>query len=202
MQVRKGKPPGSGQLARTGVELSREARVRLHWMDFYRRARNVARTCCHFGISRQTFYRWQRRYDPFDLTTLEAASHRPHRRRQPTWSSTLEEKVLLLRLQFPRWGKDKLAVLLRQQKLPVSTSMVGRILTHLKRQGQLVEPLPSRTPGSRRALRPRPYAVRKPKQYAISQPGDLVQVDTLDVRPSPAWSSNSSPLAMWSPAGT
>ena len=37
MQVRKGKPPGSGRLARTGVELSREARVRLSWMDFYRR---------------------------------------------------------------------------------------------------------------------------------------------------------------------
>src|SRR5271167_4418309 len=183
MQVRRGKPPGSGQLARTGVELSREARVRLHWMDFYRRCRNVARTCRHFGISRQTFYRWLRRYDPFDLTSLEAASHCPHRRRQPTWSATLEEKVLLLRLQFPRWGKDKLAVLLRQEKLPVSTSMVGRILTHLKRQGRLVEPPRSGVPGSRRALRPRPYAVRKPKQYAVS----------------PGWSSNSSPLAMWSP---
>ena len=87
--------------------------------------------------------------------------------------------------QNPRWGKDKLAVLLRQQQQPVSTSMVGRILTHLKRQGRLVEPLRSATPGSRRTLRPRPYAVRKPKQYAVSQPGDLVQVDTLDVRPIP-----------------
>jgi putative transposase len=185
MQVRNGKPPGSGQLARTGVELSREARVRLHGMDFYHRCHNVARTCRHFGISRQTFYRWLRRYDPFDLTSLEAASHCPHRRRRPTWSSTLEERVLLLRLQFPRWGKDKLAVLLRQQTLPLSTSMVGRILTHLKRQGRLVEPPRSGVPGSRRALRPRPYAIRKPKQYAVSEPGDLVQVDTLDVRPIP-----------------
>lgn len=185
MQVHRGKPPGSGQMARTGVELSREAGVRLHWMDFYRRCRNVARTCRHFGISRQTFYRWRCRYDPYDLTSLEAGSHRPHRRRQPTWSSTLERRVLLLRLQFPRWGKDKLAVLLRQEKLPVSTSMVGRILTHLKRQSRLVEPRRGPVPGSRRALRPRPYAVRKPKQYAVSQPGDLVQVDTLDVRPIP-----------------
>src|ERR1035437_7152239 len=114
MQVRKGKPPGSGRLARTGVELSREARGRLAWMDFYRRCRNVARTCRHFGISRQTFYRWQRRYDPYDLTTLEERSHCSRRRRQPTWSFPLEEKVLRLRLQFPRWGKDKLAVLLRR----------------------------------------------------------------------------------------
>lgn len=185
MQVRKGKPPGAGHLARTGVELSREARVRLAWMDFYRSTHNVALTCRHFGISRQSFYRWQHRYDPYDLSSLEARSHCPRRRRQPTWSFLLEERVLLLRLQFPRWGKDKLAVLLRQQKLLASTSMVGRILTQLKRQGRLIEPPRSGVPGSRRALRPRPYAVRKPKQYAVSQPGDLVQVDTLDVRPLP-----------------
>ena len=185
MQVHKGKPPRSGRLAGTGVELSRDARVRLAWMDFYRRCRNVARTGRHFGISRQTFYRWQRRYDPYDLTTLEERSHCPRQRRQPTWSFPLEEKVLTLRLQFPRWGKDKLAVLLRRQQLPISVSMVGRILSSLKRQGRLVEPPRTGVPGSRRALRPRPYAVRKPKQYAVFEPGDLVEVDTLDVRPVP-----------------
>ena len=58
-----------------------------------------------------------------------------------------------LRLQFPRWGRDKLAVLLRRQQLPVSTSMVGRILRQLKRQGRLVEPPRTGVPGSRRALR-------------------------------------------------
>ena len=170
MQIRKGKPPGSGRLARTGEELSREERVRLAWMDFYRRSGNVAHTCRHFGISRQTFYRWQRRYDPYDLTTLEERSYCPRRRRQPTWSCSSEERVLTLRLQFPRWGKDKLAVLLGRQRLSVSISMVGRILTRLKRQGRLVEPprtgfpdrgvlsAPARTrcanPSSTRCLRP------------------------------------------------
>jgi len=185
MQIRKGKPSGSGRLARVGVELSREARVRLGWMDFYGGCDNVVHTCRHFGISRQTFYRWQRRYDPFDLASLEERSHRPRQCRQPTWAFPLEEKVLGLRLQFPRWGKDKLAVLLRRQKLAVSVSMVGRILTRLRRQGRLVEPPRTGVPGSRRGLRPRPYAVRKPREYAASKPGDLVEVDTLDVRPIP-----------------
>ena len=36
-----------------------------------------------------------------------------------------------------------------------------------------------------REARTRPYAIRKPKQYAVSRPGDLVEVDTLDVRPLP-----------------
>jgi putative transposase len=154
-------------------------------MDFYRKSENVALTCRHFGISRRTFYRWQKRYEPLNLTTLEERSHCPHYRRQPTWSFLLESKVLQLRLQFPRWGKDKLAVLLGQQAETVSTSMVGRILTRLKQRGQLVEPPRLAVPGSRRALRLRPYAVRKPKQYAVSLPGDLVEVDTLDVRPVP-----------------
>jgi transposase InsO family protein len=55
MQIRKGKPPGSVRLAGIGVELGRQARVRLAWMDYYRRTKNVAQTCRHFGISRQTF---------------------------------------------------------------------------------------------------------------------------------------------------
>jgi len=185
MQAKQGKPLRSGQLKSTGVELSREGQVRLGWMDFYRRSGNAALTCRRFGISRQTFYRWLKRYEPLDLTSLESGSHRPRRCRRPTWSFHFEEKVLGLRLQFPRWGKDKLVVLLRNQGLRLSTSMVGRILAHLKRQGRLVEAPRPGGKGSRRALRVRPYAVRKPKQYVVSQPGDLVQVDTMDVRPVP-----------------
>jgi putative transposase len=185
MQAKHGKPPRSARLKTVGVELSREARVRLSWMDFYGETKNVALTCRRFGISRQTFYRWRRRYDAMDLTSLESGSHRARRCRRPTWSFLLEEKVLTLRLHFPRWGKDKLVVLLRNQNLRLSTSMVGRILTHLKQQGRLVEAPRAGVKGSRRGLRVRPYAVRKPKQYAVSAPGDLVQVDTMDVRPVP-----------------
>src|SRR4249919_1882996 len=124
MQAKSGKPARSARLAAVGVELSRGAQVRLDWMDFYRRTENVALTCRHFGISRQTFYRWLKRYEPLDLSSLEERSHCPHHCRQPTWSFPLERKVLQLRLQFPRWGKDKLAVLLRSPAQPVSTSMV------------------------------------------------------------------------------
>jgi putative transposase len=159
--------------------------VRLSWMDFYRDTQNVALTCRRFGISRQTFYRWRKRYEPLDLTSLEERSHRPHQVRRPTWSFLFERKVLTLRLQFPRWGKDKLAVLLRRSGEQVSISMVGRILARLKDSGRLVESPRLAVPGSRRRLRVRPYAVRKPKQYAVFRPGDLVEVDTVEVRPVP-----------------
>lgn len=62
--------------------------------------------------------------------------------------------------------------------------MVGRILSNLKARGVLKEP---RLTGisTRKPVWRRPYAVRKPKGYAVKGPGDLVQVDTLDVRPLP-----------------
>jgi transposase InsO family protein len=92
--------------------------------------------------------------------------------------------VKCLREQYPRWGKDKLAVLLGRQGLQVSVSMVGRILSHLKRTGRLVEPLRARVKTRKRA-RCRVYAVRKPKDYVAKEPGDIVQLDTMDVYPLP-----------------
>jgi putative transposase len=80
---------------------------------YYFHGRNAARTCRRFGISRQTFYCWKRRFDRHDLSTLEEHSHRSRSVRQPTWTPELAERVLSLRKQYPRWGKDKLAAPLR-----------------------------------------------------------------------------------------
>ncbi len=196
MQIHDGELPRARQLARTGKELSREARVRLGWMDFYRRGRNVARTCRHFGISRQTFYRWRRRYDPQNLATLEPRSHRPHRRRQPTWSPALAGRVLALRQQFPRWGKDKLVVLLAREQRQVSTSMVGRILTQMKRQGRLLEPPLARAWPVRAApcvLVLMPCA--DPSGTQSLAPAIWCKSIRSTSVPCPAWSSNSSPPA-------
>jgi len=173
------------RLGRADVALSAGAKRRLKWFDYYRaRGCNARLTCRHFDLSPQTFYRWLRRYNPNDLTTLEDRKRRPRWVRQPTWNAALERAVLDLRRQYPRWGKDKLQVLLAGQGRQVSVSMVGRILARLKRRGLLVEPRPQ-VISARRPWRPRPYAVRKPKDYLPSAPGDLVEVDTLDVRPLP-----------------
>src|SRR5574337_1362499 len=140
MQIRWGKVPKARELSRFGYALSRPAQLRLQWMSHYlQHGRNAAFTCRHFGITRQTFYRWWRRYDPHELTSLEDRSHRPHHRRRPTWTAAQTQAVLDLRREYPRWGKDKLAVLLARKGFRLSTSMVGRILGDLKRRGVLVE---------------------------------------------------------------
>ena len=87
------------------------------------------------------------------------------------------------RQQYPRWGKDKLVVLLRRDGHQASTSTVGRIIDHLKQRRLLLEPL-RLVPVSKQRP-PRPYGVRKPKEYMAREPGDIVQLDSLDLRPLP-----------------
>jgi len=185
MQIRWGKPPRVRQLADSGWELSRDAVRRLRWMTHYlQHDRNATFTCRHFGISRQCFYRWWRRYDPHNLATLEARSHRPHRLRRPTWSPEHAQRVLVLRRQYPRWGKDKLRALLPKQGCSFSVSMIGRILADLKRRGVLDEPPRSSVlVRQRRKLRQRPWATRKPRFWRVREPGDLVALDSKQVRP-------------------
>ena len=185
MQIRWGKVPKARELSRFGYALSRPAQLRLQWMTHYlQHGRKAAFTCRHFGISRQTFYRWRRRYDRHDLSSLEDHSHRPRQLRRPTWTAAQAQAVLLLRRQYPRWGKDKLVVLLRRTGIRLSTSMVGRILGDLKRRGVLVEAPPTADHKARRKrMRGRPWARRKPRFWPIRQPGDLVQLDTKEIRP-------------------
>lgn len=176
--------PGARRLASI-PELSKQARQRLKWFDHYEsHGHNARLTCCYFGISRQTFYRWKRRYNPHHLESLEDRPRRPKHVRQPTASPELVAAVLKLREEYPRWGKDKLVVLLRQEGYQASTSMVGRIIRRLKARGLLREPVRNHVSAHRRGIK-RPYAVRKPKNYQVIEPGDLIQLDTLDIRPLP-----------------
>jgi putative transposase len=92
--------------------------------------------------------------------------------------------VVKLREEYPRWGKDKLVILLQQESYQVSASTVGRILRYAKGRGILKEPI-SNYVSARKRLRKRPYATRKPKDYDARQVGDIVQLDTMDLRPLP-----------------
>ncbi len=162
------------------VEFSAQAEQRLRDLRRWRKLRASGFTATEAAalleLPRSTLYRLDRRYRADGARGLEPRSRQPHRRRQPTWSAGLMEAVRQQRERPPCYGKDKIAVILRREGWPVSTSTVGRILGSLKRRGALREPP---RPGVARRKRrvARPYAVRKPKEYQPSEPGDLVQVD-------------------------
>jgi len=166
-------------------DLSRDARRRLSMLDWHRaHGGNVSLTARHYGVGRSTVYRWLGRYDRFHLETLEDRGSAPHRRRRPTWTLAQLQAVRSIRERYPRWGKDKLRILLQRAGMVLSTSMVGRILGRLLWAGDLHEPRRRRMSVRQRRWQ-RPYAIRKPAGWEVQAPGDLVQLDTLDIRPLP-----------------
>ena len=167
----------------TPEELGPKELDKLRAISLFGEIHNARVVCETFGIGRATLYRWLKRFEPKDLTSLREESRRPRRVRKPLWSRDLVQVVKALREEYPRWGKDKLEVLVRDQGHETSVSTVGRIVNHLKQKGELKEPR-RRAISAKRKLR-RSYGVRKPKEYVVQNPGDLVEVDTLDIRPIP-----------------
>jgi transposase-like protein len=61
--------------------------------------RSVARTCRHFGISRKTFYKWQRRLAEHGTAGLSDRPRRPHRFPRATPGEVVS-KILYLRENY------------------------------------------------------------------------------------------------------
>jgi transposase len=164
------------------------AHQRLQWLKAWERLREEGYTAQKAAdilqLPRSTMYRWRKRVKTRGLIGLEDGDRRPKRVRRPQWSPELAEAVLGLREANPWIGKEKLWKLLQRQGRQTSISTVGRILKRLKARGVLREP-PRNGICTRKRRITRPYAIRKPKEYQVKKPGDLVQVDTLDVRPLP-----------------
>ncbi len=161
--------------------LSEQAKQRLLAVEFSIKHGVPLAGAAH-GVSRATLYRWRDRYNPRKLETLEQRSRAPKRRRKVSWTWEDEQRILALRQTYPRWGKRKLAPFLRAQGCTLSEATVGRILARLLRSGRLKEPRPVRM---RRPRPARPHATRKPADDQPQRPGQLIQIDTVHVRPVP-----------------
>jgi len=92
------------------------------------RSRNVARPCRHFGISRQAYYRWKRRYAVHGETGLADRPSRPHRSPRATPREVVS-KILYLRQHY-HFGPGRIADYLKRfHELSLAVSSVHRILT-------------------------------------------------------------------------
>jgi len=180
---------GAGKLSRI-PQLSKEAKRRLKWMDWYKsHGRNARLTCRHFGLSPDVFYRWKNRYNPYNLLSLEddKITRTPHNVRQPETDPAIEKRIKEIREEYPRWGKKKIWKLLDREEINTSIPTVGRTLTRLRERGILKEPpiVIARIEKGKRRRKPRFHAIPKDWDYQIINPGYLIQVDTVHVHPFP-----------------
>jgi transposase InsO family protein len=95
--------------------LSRSARQRLDWMLWYEaNGKNALLTARHFGTSPKTFHKWRSLFQEANLRSLEDRSKAPKKKRQRTLTGTEEMRIVALRKQFLRYGKEKLALRYRE----------------------------------------------------------------------------------------
>jgi transposase len=91
---------------------------------------NVALTCQYFGITRQAFYKWLRRYEEQGVEGLRERSRRPHVIPHATKPEVVS-KIVYLRQHY-QFGPHKIAMYLkRYHDIEVSPSGVRRILKRL-----------------------------------------------------------------------
>lgn len=97
--------------------LSKQALIRLDWIIYYHTKgdRNARLTSRYFGISPKTFYKWFNRFDETKLVSLEDESKAPKQVRQKEYTNIQYLRVVDLRKQYIRYGKQKILVLYKQR---------------------------------------------------------------------------------------
>jgi transposase InsO family protein len=130
---------------------------------------NVAMTCRYYGVTRQSFYTWKRRYEELGPEGLKDRSRRPKVSPNATHVDVVG-KILYLRQNY-HFGPGKITMYLkRYHDVSISSSGVWRIL---KRLGL------NRLPTSQRYKR----LDKRWQRYEKQLPGHQVQIDVKFIAP-------------------
>lgn len=168
---------GAAHLARLPAEPSETAKRRLKVIQWFQgHGGKVRLTARHFGFSPDTISRWVRAYREKGMGGLEPGSRSPRRLRQPQTPLGVVQRVQALREQYPRWGREKLRVLLEREGIHLSAKSIDRVIARLKARGVLREPLRPRKAATLHQER-----LRRPRDLVVDWPGALVQLDSKQV---------------------
>jgi len=138
----------------------------------------VRKTARHFGYSPSTVARWAARFYAGGVQALVDRSRRPRKVRRPTTPSAIVIRIRELREQYPRWGREKLRVLLAREDIRISAKTIDRTLARLRARGELREP---RVVKRAAQLRLRALSrIRRPSDLVVDRPGFL-QIDTQEL---------------------
>lgn len=166
--------PGAASIARWAEKtnsLTAKARYRIKVLDWYRNhGRNISLTARHFGLTRLTVRVWVKRFNEGGIIRLNDQSRRPKNLRKPATPTEIVIEIIKTRKNYPAWSKYKIKQMLAKQNITVSASTIGRVL----KRNYLID---------RKIAKVRKKAAAHPKVrfrrgFKISQPGDMIQIDT------------------------
>ena len=143
-------------------------RRRLSWIMAYQTLGDTEAVCRRFGVSRPTLHKWLRRYEADGEAGLREQSRRPHRSPALKADQVQQAHILALRRERRLGGKHLRNELHRLHAVRLSSATIHKVL--VRHQLNMLPP--------RRRLR------HKPKRYSRPVPGDRVQMDICQIRPS------------------
>ena len=125
-----------------------------------RSGKSISDVCIAFGISRETWYKWKRRYDAYGVDGLKNQSRKPHNIKNVKVTEELEKLVLELRLNN-RFGPMRIRFRLkRKYGVSLGTKTIYNLLKRHKLNVLAVK------------------LKRKYKRFEMKLPNELVQMDT------------------------
>ena len=125
-----------------------------------RSGKSISDVCIAFGISRETWYKWKRRYDVYGVDGLKNQSRKPHNIKNVKVTEELEKLVLELRLNN-RFGPMRIRFRLkRKYEVSLGTKTIYNLLKRHKLNVLAVK------------------LKRKYKRFEMKHPNELVQMDT------------------------
>ena len=117
--------------------LSKNGIRRLEWIDWYlSHDKNVSLTCRHFGISRDTFYTWKKRFNPRNLLSLEfdTKTRRPKQVREMTTPVWIQKRIYAIRLADTEKSKYEIQAELKDEGIIIGRKCIEKII---KRHAEL-----------------------------------------------------------------
>ena len=122
--------------------------------------KTVSDVCIAFGVSRETWYKWKRRYDAYGIDGLKNQSRKPHNIKYVKVTEELEKIILELRLNS-RFGPRRIKFRLkRKYEVSLGTKTIYNLLKRHKLNVLSVK------------------LKRKYKRFEMKHPNELVQMDT------------------------
>lgn len=164
------------QHMRNKEEVRRRAKALDVWRDHGIKAVEAA-----FDVSRPTLFRWKRalRQKNGHLNALDPKSTAPKEKRRRIIPEAVSAAIVRERFFDPHLGKEKLAVLLKQDGIAdLSASTIGRMLGDLKKQGTLPDPKPLSF-FARSGRHHEQTRIYKKKLRSTHHTGSLVKADTV-----------------------
>jgi len=108
-------------------EPSPKAKLRLKWMDYLEKGKSVLQCAIHFDQPERTIRFWRKRYNRFNLHSLEDKSHKPHTSRVVQYNFVIIEEIKRIRRKRTI-GKTKIQIILKQKGFDIGQSKIQRII--------------------------------------------------------------------------